>query len=194
MVSLTRNEAKTIEFLVRNFSSEFNINQLSRELGISPGGMFKILKKLSEKKYVAENKRGNNVFYDINYDFRDVLDVCKFVLTEKEDNERVDSIIKDLDVLDDKVDMLVVFGSMLEKASGEISVLVVPGEGNSKEVDETIDKINELRKVKIKKLVFTKEDFAANLKSDEVLEAIKSGVFVFGRDVLMEVIKNEKNE
>ena len=62
MVSLTENEAKTLDFLIRNFSIEYNINRLANALGISPGGMFKILRKLEKQGFLTEKRQAITSF------------------------------------------------------------------------------------------------------------------------------------
>ena len=102
MVSLTENESRILDFLIRNFSQNYNINQLSRELKISPGGTYKILKKLEKQTFLIQEKRGNNIFYNINYQSEEALEACKFALIEKRTTPYIRTWIKDLQSLKKK--------------------------------------------------------------------------------------------
>lgn len=195
MVSLTENEARTIEFLIRDFSEEYNINQLAKELDISPGGMFKILKRLEERDFLTKKKLGNSIFYRINYDSQSALEACKFALTEKKtDTPYIRAWVKDLDRLRPKTELAVLFGSILNKGkeARDVDVLLVLGKENLKDVENIIDKINTIKSKRIHAVYQTKEDFNKNIEKQDkaILEEIRTGIILWGRDFLVEVIKN----
>ena len=197
MVSLTINEAKTLEFLIRNFSKEFNINRLAKELKLSPGGMFKILKKLAKYDFLIEKKLGNNSFYKINYDSEDSLDALKFVLTEKDATPYVKVWIKDLEVLKEKTKLAILFGSVLTKGkeAKDIDVLLVFEKENIKEIEKQIDSINKIKSKKIHAIYQTSPDMASNISKGDpaILEEIRTGIILWGRDYLIGAIKNGQN-
>lgn len=60
------NKANIFEFLHRKSSGSFNVNQISRLVGISVGSAFKILKEFEKNGYVTASKRNNAVMYHIN--------------------------------------------------------------------------------------------------------------------------------
>lgn len=60
------NKAKIFEFLYKRNYDSYNINQISRLLGISVGSTFKILKKIEKLDYVTVNKKNNALLYQIN--------------------------------------------------------------------------------------------------------------------------------
>ncbi|MEK6952170.1 MAG: hypothetical protein AABX29_04080 [Nanoarchaeota archaeon] len=198
MVSLTENEAKTIEFLVRNFSKDYNINQLAKELNLSPGGMFKILKKLRNRNLLLEKELGNNKFYKINFSFSDALDACKFALIEKKTNPYLNVWIKDLNILKERTCLAIIFGSILEKGknAGDIDLLLVFDKRNIDEIENIIEKLNKIKSKKIHTVYQTKEDLISNIKKRDkaILEEIKKGIILWGRDVLVEAIKNEQDQ
>lgn len=197
MVSLTENEAKTIEFLVRNFSEEYNINQLAKELNLSPGGMFKILKKLGKQKFLIEERRGNNLFHKINYSLQDALDACNFALTEKKTTPYIRVWMKDLEILKSKTELAILFGSILNKDSKarDIDLLLVFDKKDLKSVENLIDSINKIKSKKIHAIYQTKEDLVKNLKKRDnaILEEIRAGIILWGRDFLVEAIKDGQN-
>lgn len=194
MVSLTENEAKTIEFLIRNFSKEYNINQLAKELNISPGGMFKILKKLEKQKFLTEKKLGNNIFYKINYNSQDALDACVFALTEKRTTPYIRAWMKDLEKLKPETELAILFGSILkkDKKAKDIDILLVFDKKKLKNVENLIDRINRIKSKKIHAVYQTKEDLIKNIRKQDraILEEIRTGIILWGRDFLVGVIKD----
>lgn len=194
MVSVTENEARTIDFLTRNFSQNYNINRLAKELNLSPGGAYKILKKLEKLGLLIENKIGNNNFYKINFASQDATDACKFVLTGKNLSPYARVWAKDLEVLKEKTDLAILFGSLLTngKEARDVDVLLVFKEKNLRAVNDLIENINNIKPKKIHAIYQTKKDFVKNLKNSDpvILEGIRTGVVLWGRDFLVEAIKN----
>lgn len=197
MVSLTENEARAIDFLIRNFSQDYNINQLSRELKLSPRGIFKILKKLESENYLISKKQGNNLFYHINYESEEALDACKFVLSERKAIPFIKVQINDLIKLRKLTKIAVLFGSALtkDKEAKDIDVVVVFKEKEFSKVEKAIGEINSIKHKKIHAIYQTEEDLADNIrKRDKILlSAIKTGIVLWGRDSFLEAIKNGKD-
>lgn len=197
MVSLTTNEARTIEFLIRNFSSNHNINQLAKELNITPGGIFKILRKLKNQDFLTEKKLGNNIFYKINFKSQEALDVCKFVLTEKKLTPYIKTWIKDLEILRKKTKLAVLFGSILkkDKKAGDIDILLVFDKKDFNHVENQLIKLNKIKPKKIHAIYQTKKDLIENIKNEDkaILQEIKTGIILWGRELLVEAIKNGQN-
>ncbi len=194
MVSLTENEARVMEFLIRNFSRNYNINQLAKELNISPGGMFKILKKLGKQKFLTERKLGNNVFYRISYNSQDALDACKFALTEKKTTPYIKAWMKDLERLRPKTELAILFGSVLRKDRNarDIDILLVFSKEKMRDIENLINEIREIKSKSIHAVYQTREDLIKNIKKQDmaVLEEIRTGIILWGRDFLVEAVKN----
>jgi len=60
------NKARIFEFLYKNLGDGYNINQISRLIGISVGSAFKILKEFEKYGYVVVNSKNNALLYQIN--------------------------------------------------------------------------------------------------------------------------------
>lgn len=194
MVSLTANEARTMDFLIRNFSIDYNINQLAKALGISPGGMFKILRKLGKQGFLTEKKAGNNVFYKINFSSNDALDACKFAMAEKTLTPYVRVWVNDLEPVTGQADIAILFGSVLKKGreAGDIDVLLVFGRESLKNVEGAIEKLNRIKPKKLHAVYQTMDDLIENIKNRDkaILEEIRTGVILKGRGLLVEAIKH----
>jgi predicted nucleotidyltransferase len=193
MVSITTNEARVINFLLRNFSKNYNINQIARELELSPRGAYQILKKLKLQKILSSQKIGNNIIYTVNFEGDITLDVCQFVLAEKETTPYIQTWINDLQPLKKLTEMAILFGSILtkEKQAGDVDVLLVFEKENFLKVQEQIKKINHIKSKKIHAIIQTKEDLFSNIKKRDpaVLEEIRVGLILWGRNILVEGVK-----
>ncbi|MBI3034822.1 hypothetical protein HYY71_00730 [Candidatus Woesearchaeota archaeon] len=64
MQNLTVNEARVMDFLVRNFKERNSINRIAKRLKPSPMGAYKIPKKL-EKANVAEVEEIGNAVHPL---------------------------------------------------------------------------------------------------------------------------------
>ena len=197
MVSLTHNESKVINFLLRNFSQDYNINQIARELHLSPRGAYKILKKLEKNQLLRSRGIGNNFIYTLDFEQEKVQDVCQFVLTEKETTPYVRAWIRDLQPLRKLTMMVVLFGSVLtkDKQAGDIDVFLVFNQKHFSLVQEQIKKINQIKSKKIHPLIQTKTDLSRNLQQRDpvVLNVFRTGLVLWGRNVFVEVIKHEQS-
>jgi DNA-binding transcriptional ArsR family regulator len=197
MVSLTENEAKAIDFLIRNFSEEYNINQLSRELKLSPRGIFKILKKLEEQRYLISKRQGNNIFYQINYSSQEALDACKFVLSERKITPFIKIQLNDLENLKGLAQIAILFGSILtkDKDANDVDVILIFKQRDFSKIQQALDKINSIKHKKFHAIYQTQEDLVNNIKKKDkvVLSAIKTGIILWGRDLFLEAIKDGKD-
>lgn len=194
MVSVTSNEARVINFLLRNFSNDYNINQIAKELKLSPRGAYKILKKLEVGTLLSSEKIGNNVIYKINLENDTTLDLCLFVLTEKETTPYIRTWINDVQPLKELTAAALLFGSILtkEKQAGDVDLLLVFEKNNLPLIQEQIKKINQIKSKKIHPVIQTKEDLLKNIKKRDpvLLEEIRTGMVLWGRNILVEAIKN----
>lgn len=194
MVAITHNESRIVNFLLRNFARDYNINQIAKELKLSPRGAYKILKKLEDNQVLISKKVGNNMIYKINFEKDTTLDVCQFVLIEKKTTPYIQTWIKDLQSLKKSTDLAIMFGSVLTKGkqANDIDLLLVFEKENFSKVQEEIKKINQIKSKKIHPVIQTKEDLIKNIKKRDpaMLEEIRTGIILWGRNILAEAIKD----
>ena len=194
MVSLTENESRVMGLLIRDFSQSYNINHIARTLNITPGGAFKILKKLKSRGYLTEEKLGNNSFYKINYHSQESLDTCIFVLTEKALTPYLKVWLRDLESLRNKTDAAILFGSALEnpQKARDIDILLVFERKNLHEIDSLIEGLHKIKSKKLHALYQTNQDLITNIKKQDkvILEIIKKGSILWGGGVLVNSIKD----
>lgn len=194
MVSITENEARVINFLLRNFAKDYNINQIAKELKLSPRGAYKILRKLESNKILIFQKIGNNIISKINFNNDTALDVCQFALIEKEAAPYIKMWINDLQPLKELTEMVILFGSILteKKQAHDVDLFLVFEKKNFLKVQEQIKKINQIKSKNIHTIIQTKKDLINNIKKRDqaLLEEIRTGLILWGRKVLIEAIKN----
>ncbi len=197
MVSITENESRTVNFLLRNFPRDYNINQIARELKLSPRGAYKILKKLEQQRILLAKKIGNNLIYKINFSEDLSLETCQITLNEKEISPYLRTWINDLKPLKELTEMALLFGSILtkEKQAGDVDLLLVFEKENLGQVQERIKKINQIKSKKIHAVIQTQEDLLDNIKKRDsaILEEIRTGLVLWGRNIFVEAIKHGKD-
>lgn len=193
MHNLTSNEARVMDFLMRNFRERNSINAVGRRLGISPRGVYKILKKLEKINAIKPEKIGNGIFYRANLDEEIGIKLAEFVLAQNDLNPYAKVQAEDLEKLKPTALSCVLFGSVLKKGreARDIDVLIVLGKKDFKNVYKILEEIKEINPKKIHDIMQTKEDLAENIrKNDEViLDAITNGKVLWGSEVIVEVIK-----
>ncbi|MDY6789366.1 MAG: nucleotidyltransferase domain-containing protein [Candidatus Nanohaloarchaea archaeon] len=197
MVSLTENEARAIDLLLRNFKHSYNINQVARELDLSPRGANKILKRLENRNILVSEYIGNSKIYSINFANDATADVCQFVLTGNDTTPYIRTWINDLQPLKEHTEMAVLFGSVLakERRASDIDILIVVKEEKFKRVKNEIEDIEKVKPKEIHPIFQTPEDIIRNIGEEDpvVLRAIRTGMVLWGRDVFVRVIKDGRD-
>ena len=59
---ITDNEKKVLRAVLTSFDEKLSINQLARELDLTPYGAYKILKKFEQKGFIKPKKIANIIF------------------------------------------------------------------------------------------------------------------------------------
>ncbi len=191
MKMIPKNTKKIIEYLLRNFELK-NINQISKELKISLGSVFKILKDFEKNKIVLVKKLGNAKYYNLNLKNQETIKLCELILLEEKRNLKGYAKVYSDEIKNFKnADLIVLFGSVLKnKQFNDVDVLFVTNK--VKEVSKFCLEISKIRTKPITPLILKKSDLINEIrnKKESVLEIIKTGVVLKGESVFLEVIKN----
>lgn len=190
---IPKNIKKIISYLLRN-SKLSNINQISRELKISVGSAFKILKELEEAKIILQLNLGNAKYYKINFENKEAIKLCELILLKEERDLKGYAKMYADEIKNFKdADLIILFGSVLEnKKFNDVDVLFVTNK--IKIATEFCLGISKIRTKPVVGLIMKKEDLVNELKKDKqpILNVIKTGVVLKGEDVFLEVIKNAR--
>ncbi len=194
MISLTENESRVMDFLVRNLNEKNSINEIGRRLELSPRGIYKVLKKLESFKAIIPEKIGNAVYYRPNLDEELSRKMAEFILMQNDLNSYAKIQAEDLKPLKDETLSCILFGSVITKGSkaGDIDILLVLEKKNFDRVHKRLSEIKEMKPKKIHDIMQAKEDLSKNIKKNDevILEIIKNGKILWGSDIILEAIKN----
>lgn len=194
MHGLTQNEARVMDFLVRNINERNSINEIGRRLDISPMGIYKILKNLESVHAVIPEVTKYGTFYRADFQEEIGSKLSELVLIQNELNDYSKVLEEDLEQLKSVTLSCILFGSVIKEGSKarDIDVLLVLEKRNFKKVHNKLEEIKELKPKKIHDVMMTKEDLAKNIrKKDEVvLDIIRTGKVLWGSEIIVEAIKN----
>ena len=190
---IPKNIKKIILYLLRNLDL-VNINQISKNLHISVGSAFKILKKLEESNITTHQNLGNAKFYQINLNNNESVKLCELLLLEEKRNlKRYSKLYSgELEKFESTV-LIILFGSILNnKEFNDVDVLFITNK--PKEVIKFCLSISKIRTKPVVPLILKKEDLIKEIKNKKevILDIIKKGVVIKGEDIFLEVIKNAK--
>ena len=193
---LSQNEFKALNFLVRRPRERYSINELARQLDITPKGMHKLLKRLEEQAIVKQQRLANAVYYEINFASNKACKIAEFALIEDAKTPYVRMQVKDLERLHSLAEAVILFGSVLKKGekANDIDILVILKKNQYKRFNEGLKELQSLKTKQIHTVLQTPEEIRANLKkADPVIEAaIKEGYVIWGQEIIVQTIKEVK--
>ena len=190
---IPKNIKKILLYLLRNLDL-ININQISKNLNISVGSAFKILKKLEESTIVTSQSLGNAKFYQINLNNKEAVKLCELLLLEEKRNLKSYSKLYSEELQKfQKAELIVLFGSILNnKEFNDVDVLFITNK--PKEVTKFCLNLSKIRTKPVVPLILKKEDLIKEIKNKKevILDILKRGIIIKGESVFLEVIKNAK--
>src|SRR3989338_8817460 len=194
MLALTKNEARMVDFLLRNFTERYSINQLAKELKLSPQGAYKMAKKLEKARILKPEPIGNAIYYHPKLDEEIGRKAAELVLAYKDLNPYARVQAKDFEQLKTDTVCAVLFGSVLTKAenAGDIDVLLVLTEGQLNKMHKTLMEIQSIKSKKVSEMLQTREDLVRNIRKHDapLLDAIRTGQVLWGSEIIVEAIRN----
>lgn len=194
LAGLTRNEARMISFLLRNFTNRYSIRQLAKELDLSPMGARKMAIKLEQAKILKPEQISDAIYYHPNLDEEIGCKTAELVLSYKDLNPYARVQAKDLEQLRPYVLCAVLFGSVLTKAenAGDIDVLLVLDEDQLNKMHKVLMEIQSIKSKKISEMLQTREDLVRNIRKRDapLLDVIKTGQVLWGSEIIVEAIRN----
>lgn len=194
-----KNTFKISNFLIRSLNS-YNINQISRNLGISVGSVHKILKNLENFNIVHSKNMGNAIYYSFNFEYNQALKLSHLILIEDKnkilkENKVAGVYAFDLEKFDAKA--IILFGSILTKKNEakDVDVLfIIKNKEQVKKVNDFCLSISKIRTKKINPLIMLEQDFINNLKNKNkaLQDLTKNGIILKGEDIFIRGIKNAR--
>lgn len=193
MKGLSDKEIEILLLLFKDFSTEYNANNITNRIKITPAGAFKSLRNLEKRKLVIGKRMGKARFYKANlddyYSFRTIE-----TLLINEARVNAPRWIFEFRDLFDKIEIAVIFGSVIKnpEKAGDIDLLLVLKKEKNRAVNGIIDEKGKLSRKVIHVIKQTPDDMSKNLRKGNkvVLNAIKNGYVLHGYDKLLKVVKN----
>lgn len=193
MMKLT-NEQEIMKLLFKDFLSYYNSRSMSKIIGISHAGAFKILKRLEEKEFVIGKRIGKAVVYSLNFRNPVLCKEIESILTIEAQNYR--RWIEEFRKLENKIDFVILFGSIMrdEKSARDIDILVVADKENYSEVRKIINERNQISNRKIHLIFQSSEEFKKDVldRNKAIIDIIKTGIVLFGQNKVREALAFER--
>ena len=195
MISLTQNDAKLINFLFRNFSSLYSLRQIAKQIGVSPEGASKIMKRLKEKDIaVLESSVAGKIYYKFNFSSNVALRLAELVLTQNELNPASKVLARDMENFRKHAKACIIYGSILTKGSkaNDYDVMLMFEKEDYKDVMTAHKEISKIHPKKIHLMMQTEKDFIGNLKKRHppLLSLLQTGAVLWGEKFIVEAVKN----
>ena len=192
MMTLTKKEREVVLILLKDFTSFYNANSISKVLKISHVGAQKIFKRLLNEDLVVSKIIGKSIIYKLNFNNDYVNQLTSFLLADEANNfKRWKEEFKEL-FKNNRVVML--FGSAIKDYSSarDIDLMIVLEEKDLKEVNLIIRKKEEILPKKLHAIKLTDTDLLENIKKKDkaVVDIVKNAIILYGQDKYVDILKN----
>jgi len=185
------NEYKAILFLFKDFLTPYNSRNLSKLVGISHAGMFKLLKKLEIREILKPKRIGKAVIYSLNMNNSVAKREIEMALTLEAQNYA--KWIEEFDLLKDILEFVVLFGSIIkdEKSAKDVDILIIADKKEFNKINQIIRDKNRVLNKKIHLILQNNEDFRKDInnKNKVMLDIIKNGIILFGQEKLTKYLE-----
>lgn len=193
---MVKRESKTkiLKILLTDFTLKPTITYLAKEIGMSRVGTWKILKLLHHEKLVTLSSigTGKTSAYSISLNWHNPLVEKNLSIALTEDALKNQRWISNFAELENKVDFLIMYGSIVHspKEANDIDILSIT-KNKFLQIEECIQKIQKTQIKEIHALQFTQSEFKRELKkpNEVFIDAIKKGVVLFGQEKFIKFIK-----
>ncbi len=191
MVALTEKEREALLILFKDFTAYHNANSISKFLGTSRVGAFKLFRRLDAQGLLKSQKIGKSIIYKLRLDDDYVKKLVSFLLADEANNFK--RWKEEFRGLFGKGRIIMLFGSVLRnyEKSNDIDLLVVSAR-HDKEVDNVLAGKAEILPKRLHIIRLTTSELKSNIKRREaaILDIVKTGVILYGQDEYVEVLKN----
>ncbi|HIH25870.1 hypothetical protein J4476_01865 [Candidatus Woesearchaeota archaeon] len=192
-------EKKTLLKVFKEFSIEYTITGLSKELKVSRVGLWKILKKLENNKLIKLKQVGNGKTstYIIEIEWNKITEkrIELYLIEESFKQQRWLNNFEDLEKI---TDFLILYGSIIHspEQANDIDILGVTSKKNNLiNIQKTIYKIQKSQVKHIHSINFTVEEFKNEIKNHNkaFIESINKGIVLYGQEKFVKFMKEMHN-
>ncbi len=184
-------EQEIIKILFKEPYESYNSRSISKKIGMSHAGAFKILKKLEQRQIVAPKQIGRAKIYSLNLNDEIAEKEAEIALTLESRNYK--RWVEEFSGIKSNADFAILFGSIIknEKEAKDIDILIISAKSNLNKIKEAIDKKKNILVKPVHALHQTPEVFIKDLRSKNktMLEIFKTGVVLYGQENLIKIVK-----
>ena|SRR3989344_1461841 len=194
-MEIVKPNIRILKVLLKDISIKHTITSMSKEVGLTRVGAWKVLKKLEEEKLIILSPvgTGKTSAYNINLNWNNPILEKMLVLALTEEALKNQRWMGNFSELENKVYFLIIYGSIIRspKEASDIDILGVIRKNNFIKIEESIKKIQKIQAKKIHALNFTETEFKQELeKPNKVfINAIKKGIVLFGQERFIKFIR-----
>ena len=189
-------EEKILGVLLKQFSVNWVITSLSKEINMSRVGVWKILKKLKDEKMIVLSPvgEGKTSAFSVNLNWENPVLEKKLSLILIEEALKHQRWINNFEELKNLMEFTILYGSILHspKEANDVDILgVISNKNNFSGVEKIMQRTQKTQIKKIHSENFTKAEFKKEIeKPNKVfLDAIKKGIILFGQEKFIKFIK-----
>ena len=185
-------DKKILKILLKEFSIDHTITSLSKEIGISRVGAWKLLKKLEKEDLILLSKigKGKTSINRINLNWNNQILEKKLALALTEEAVKNQRWINNFKDLENKVDFLIIYGSILhsQKEANDIDIMGITNK--FLDVEKSINNIQKTHLKKIHMINLTEKEFKEELKKNKAFtDAVKKGIILFGQERFIKFVR-----
>lgn len=186
-------DKKILKILLKDFAVDHTITSLSKTIGISRVGAWKLLKKLEKEDLISLSRigTGKTSISRINLNWSNLVLEKTLALILAEEAVKNQRWINNFKELEGKVYFLIIYGSIIhsQKEANDIDIIGVTNK--FLEVENSIKNIQKTQIKKIHAINLTEKEFMEELKKNKAfIEAVKKGVILFGQEKFIKFIRN----
>ncbi len=192
MIALTQKERETILILLKEYTTFYNANAISKPLNISHVGAQKILKRLKKENIVIDRKIGKSIVYKLKLDDIYVCQLTTFLLVDEAHHfKRWKEEFKEVGT---KNRIVLIFGSAIKNyaQARDIDIIIVLEREDLQEVNDFLKSKEEILPKKIHAIKLTQKDLLENLKKKDkvIIDIVKNAIVLYGQDKYVEILEH----
>lgn len=189
--------SRILKILLKDFAIKPTITSLAKEIGLSRVGIWKLLKKMQYEKLIVLSKigSGKTSTYSIGLNWDNPLVEKNLALHLTEDALKNQRWLNNFAELENKVDFLILYGSIINspQEANDIDVLGIASNKNRfVEIEKSIKNTQKTQIKKIHALNFTSAEFKQELEKQNMafIDAIRKGVVLFGQEKFVKFMRS----
>ncbi len=187
---------RILKILLKDFTIKPTITSLAKKAGMSRVGMWKALKRMQSEELVALSRVGTGKTSTDTaiLNWSNPLMEKTLALALSEDALKSRRWASNFMEMEDKVDFLMIYGSILNspREANDIDILsVVSNRKNFIKIEKAVARIQKTQYKKIHALNFTQAEFRQELEkpNEAFMDAIKNGVILFGQEKFVKFVR-----